>query len=944
MSGRRSPSQPGVVHRMADARYNVSAGAGTKTSHAEFLRAWERDAPLSEQQRDACAALESEAASLFQANGAPVVAANAPALSSDGGAPDKSDVAASHDEDDDDDDESSSCEAWLDLGTLRDIRTAEDFYLWYDGVGRALERANEQRYRGFLERLESDRAAAAELTRTIDSVDERLEKLRQRRTQARRLLGDLRADCEAVVSERRRLADTVDAIRDRLRYFEELDTLTSKLGGMGVPGLTTGPPRVSPASKEFLPLLHRLDECVAYAAQSAAASAAAAPSSSSLSALNRGGGGDVESYHKKFLELQRRAVTLIRDYIIGTLKKVSATVQREVSEARQAHHPYAQLPDNEGSRAFLRFRQAASDVNTLARELRAEHRQARYAPLFAECERCYVEQRSTLIMPSVRAHLAGMAEMHGVVELARSGVAFVMRVCALERTLYRYFFGAAPSSDDDDDAAQQREADGGTSVSPVVLQLLESVLAQLTEQLRPRILQQVDLDTLVELIEVLRTEVLHEQVPRRAGGAAVSAAFRVPIQRLIADAQERAIYRAQLMIRDSIGGFRPTPADVDYPRIIEERRRRRRQRQRHGEQAAGEGEAEAAAPSEAPEASDERDDKDATAVRRDLYATWYPPVERTLRILSRLYRCVDAQVFSGLAQEAVAACIENLHRGATMIAKRDEGAAAAVERPPSPSSVQSPRPATRSATSEHSELFLVWQLSTLREQIMPFDVDFVFTERHLVPAATAAAAVATNFAELRHGVQRIIRGEVNLGRLFGPASDLVVRVESHDSKLLLEHELKRAYEAVVLRTTRRVLEPLLTWLAKVAAYSEISTAMRAQESSFASVTRVRQMWQAVERAVDEQVGGVRAAWRLYLGDDGEADDEEAEEEGGGDDDARLARHDKSRVMGEAVRDHASEAMSELLSALQTHYTLEERRQIGIDATRTDEMMRKLARL
>ena len=40
----------------------------------------------------------------------------------------------------------------------------------------------------------------------------------------------------------------------------------------------------------------------------------------------------------------------------------------------------------------------------------------------------------------------------------------------------------------------------------------------------------------------------------------------------------------------------------------------------------------------------------------DARAAWYPPVQRTLGCLSRLYRCVEHRVFAGLAQDAVSSC------------------------------------------------------------------------------------------------------------------------------------------------------------------------------------------------------------------------------------------------------------------------------------------------
>lgn len=34
----------------------------------------------------------------------------------------------------------------------------------------------------------------------------------------------------------------------------------------------------------------------------------------------------------------------------------------------------------------------------------------------------------------------------------------------------------------------------------------------------------------------------------------------------------------------------------------------------------------------------------------DVFKTWYPPLEKTLSCLSKLYRCLEPTVFTGLAQ------------------------------------------------------------------------------------------------------------------------------------------------------------------------------------------------------------------------------------------------------------------------------------------------------
>lgn len=53
----------------------------------------------------------------------------------------------------------------------------------------------------------------------------------------------------------------------------------------------------------------------------------------------------------------------------------------------------------------------------------------------------------------------------------------------------------------------------------------------------------------------------------------------------------------------------------------------------------------------------------------DLHGMWYPTIRRTLVCLSRLYRCVENAVFQGLAQEAIACCLQNVGEAAQIISK-----------------------------------------------------------------------------------------------------------------------------------------------------------------------------------------------------------------------------------------------------------------------------------
>ncbi|CAK9186518.1 unnamed protein product [Ilex paraguariensis] len=54
----------------------------------------------------------------------------------------------------------------------------------------------------------------------------------------------------------------------------------------------------------------------------------------------------------------------------------------------------------------------------------------------------------------------------------------------------------------------------------------------------------------------------------------------------------------------------------------------------------------------------------------DVFKTWYPPLEKTLSCLSKLDRCLEPPVFTGLAQEAVEVCSLSIQKASKLIVKK----------------------------------------------------------------------------------------------------------------------------------------------------------------------------------------------------------------------------------------------------------------------------------
>ncbi len=168
------------------------------------------------------------------------------------------------------------------------------------------------------------------------------------------------------------------------------------------------------------------------------------------------------------------------------------------------------------------------------------------------------------------------------------------------------------------------------------------------------------------------------------------------------------------------------------------------------------------------------------------YASWYPPVQQTLLCLSKLYRCVEARVFAGLAQDAVSSCTKavqvplqsgiitphcmspchartwplerkhdvrvccSMRRGRQLLHRHN--ALSTKAKNPADWGLWGVQEAAKAVQKRSSamdgQLFLIKQLLILREQIAPFEADFSVVEKDL------------DFTHMRDHLRRILAGMV----------------------------------------------------------------------------------------------------------------------------------------------------------------------------------------
>ncbi|PIA25125.1 hypothetical protein AQUCO_12500027v1 [Aquilegia coerulea] len=599
--------------------------------------------------------------------------------------------------------------------------------------------------------------------------------------------------------EKQRLIEFAEALRSKLNYFDELENVATNFYS----------PNMRVGNGHFLPLLKRLDECISYVERN--------PQYAESSV-----------YLVKFRQLQSRALGMIRSHVLSVLKSASSQVLAVIRG-----NGAAVSEGVEASVIYVRFKAAASELKPVLMEIESRSSRKEYAQVLAECHRLYCEQRLSLVKGIVHQRISEFAKKEALPSLTRSGCAYLMQVCYLEHQLFDHFF---PSSSED-----------VTSLAP----LIDPLCTYLYDTLRPKLIHEANLDFLCELVDILKVEVLGEQLSKRSESLA---GLRPTLHRVLADVHERLTFRARTHIRDEIANYFPFDEDLDYPGKLE----------RSVETLSG---------TTSPEEN------------VDVFKSWYPPLEKTLSCLSKLYRCLEPAVFTGLAQEAVEVCSTSIQKASKLIAKR--------------------------SSPMDGQLFLIKHLLILREQIAPFDIEFSVTHKEL------------DFSHLLEHLRRILRGQASLfdwSRSTSLARTLSPRVlESQiDAKKELEKNLKSTCEEFIMSVTKLVVDPMLSFVTKVTAVKvALSSSNQEQKpdsvlakplknQAFATPDKVAELVQTVGVSIQQELPKVMAKLKLY-----------------------LQNSSTRTILFKPIKTNIVEAHLQLQSLLKSEYSDEEMKNIGI---------------
>ena len=470
---------------------------------------------------------------------------------------------------------------------------------------------------------------------------------------------ELSAAADRLQEEQAVLSRHAEEIGMPLKHYDAVDNIGVLVGVLFKGGTTVrGLAKVKVDNDDYPEVLEKIDEAVAFFGRESggkeALEAELKRQRKSASSKSSEISGNVE-YYRRSLALQDAALFLIREAVVDRIANTTTQVATALDLAKT---PVA-ADKLEASLIYTRFHGISSRSNRLLTLVRKRlHHGDAYHELLHLCRNTYCTSRESLLKTTIQAHMEKLRNQHGLSGMARLASVFLIRLCTVETMLYLDFFGERsdqdpPQSEEDDSKqavtststiaiAPKKTKDDTTYLDSEFQLYLSNLCSALHRTVRRGLVTLTDLDTLCQIVSVLR-----EERSTASSSPTTTAAARA-IANVIADAQERLIFCATTSLTKKVVRFKPSPQDLDYPtKLMKESEAK-----------------ETSAPAESAET------EDVVQKQLALYESWFPPIRTVLHILSKIFRVVEPRVFEDIALQSVQACTKCLKDGAKYIQKR----------------------------------------------------------------------------------------------------------------------------------------------------------------------------------------------------------------------------------------------------------------------------------
>lgn len=482
------------------------------------------------------------------------------------------------------------------------------------------------------------------------------EDISNRHAELLRHSGELSAAADRLQAEEAMLSRHAEEIGMPLKHYDAVDRI-GVLVGVLFKGKTVvrGLAKLKVDNDDYSSVLDEIDDAVEFFGNESGMKREALEAEMKRRRSNKDNdqllSGSIE-YYRRALALQEAALALIREAVAD---RISQTTSDVASALNIPKVPVA-ADKLEASLVYTRFHGISSRSNRLLAMVHKRlNRGEPYSELLQLCRNTYCKCRETLLKLSIRAHMDKLKDQHGLIGMTRLASVFLIRICTVETSLYLDFFGDKNKEDDTTDKVGQ-EKKGSTLASQVISDdgtyhdaqfqtYLGTLCLALHRTVRRGLVTVLDLDTLCQIVSVLREE------QKMANSSPTTRAAARAIASVIADSQERLIFCANTALTREVIRFKATPSDLDYPNKLNKKQK-------------------TTLPDGTAAATATSMEDDAVQKQLQVYESWFPPMRSVLRILSKIFRVVEPRVFEDIARDSVQACTRCLKDGSEYIGQK----------------------------------------------------------------------------------------------------------------------------------------------------------------------------------------------------------------------------------------------------------------------------------
>ncbi|CAG0917309.1 unnamed protein product [Notodromas monacha] len=630
------------------------------------------------------------------------------------------------------------------------IATAHQFLTWYDSLEKDMILDEVSSYAKYLANLRRTGLTCVEAQRTVEGVIDDLQKLLVAQETVCKETNLLHAACEKLLEEQEAMSGKAEKINEELKYFEIVENLPvfDSFGSI--------------QSSDFISTLAKLDAATEFFREHASYKDSSEYLSKCDAALYRGlvmvRGFVSASLVNAFEEIYPWVTTG------GSFLGGGAPQKKEQIRALNVDQAYPYL--------YARFSANSATLKRCVAEIECRVKSFALAEgILSDIHGFYFSKRKQLIVPVFQSQMKEIVEecaffyrsesmiyelnIHfprDKCSMLRSGSHALKAVCHDEAELFGHFFSSQNTG--------------------ALSQFLAELSGVVYDCFRPIFVHVVHLETLTELCVVGKAELM--DVRSNDTNKEWMEPFNEMLTQILEDVRERLVYATHVFIKRDITGFSPSAGDLAYPeklKMMEEIART----------CVADGNSSRSSTVKSVFSMDTKNLRSHTgASPADLMGMWYPVVKRTLVCLSKLHRSLDKTSFQGLSQEALSACVAALVNAAERIPKLNAA-----------------------HSYMDADLFLIKHLLILREQIHPFNSEFIIKE------------MAMDFSKMKDAAKRLLTKR-HLLRFGAPSAILELLLEGVpdvielvlDSKKDIDMQLKCSCADLIFHTVSTVTKPL----------------------------------------------------------------------------------------------------------------------------------------